>query len=65
MSHLKVLGCVALALTNSKSCQKLDEKSVKCIFVSYSSESKAYKLHNPITGTIIVSRNVVFNENAG
>ena len=43
---------------------KLYSKSEKCTFISYCSDSKAYKLYNPITGKVVVSRNVVFNENA-
>lgn len=41
---------------------KLDEKSKKCIFVGYSETSKAYKLYNPITKKIIISKDVKFNE---
>jgi len=41
---------------------KLDERSEKCIFVVYSLQSKAYRLYNPISGKVIISRNVVFNE---
>ena len=60
VSHIKVLGCIAYALVNFHS--KLDEKSEKCIFIGYSSKSKVYCLYNPISGKVIISRNVVFNE---
>lgn len=49
---------------NSQARCKLDEKCEKCIFVGYSSQSKAYKLYNPVSGKIMVNRNVVFNEDA-
>lgn len=62
VSHLKFFGCVAYALVPFHS--KLDEKSEKCIFIGYSPQSKAYRLYNPISGKVIVSRNVVFNEEA-
>lgn len=62
VSHLKIFGCVAYALVNS--CSKLDEKSEKCIFISYNPQSKAYRLYNLISGKVIISRNVVFNEKA-
>lgn len=62
VSHLRIFGCIAYALVNSH--HKLDEKSKKCIFVGYCTQSKAYRLYNPLSGKIIVSRNVVFNEDA-
>lgn len=43
---------------------KLDEKSEKCIFIGYSHQSKAYRLYNPVSGNVIISRDVVFNEEA-
>ena len=60
VSHLKVFGCVAYALVNIRS--KLDEKSVKCIFIGNCAQSKAYLLYNPLSGKVLVSRNVEFNE---
>lgn len=42
--------------------QKLNNKSEKCILIEYCSESKAYKLYNPLTSKIIMSRDVVFHE---
>ena len=44
--------------------RKLDDKAVKCIFVGYSSESKGYHLYHPQTKRILVSRDVVFVEDA-
>ncbi|RVW26239.1 Retrovirus-related Pol polyprotein from transposon TNT 1-94 [Vitis vinifera] len=64
VSHLKVFGSVAYTLIDSHNRSKLDEKSVKCIFIGYCSQSKGYKLYNPVSGKIIVSRNVVFDEKA-
>ncbi|KAG6385388.1 hypothetical protein SASPL_154223 [Salvia splendens] len=65
VSHLRVFGCVAYALVSSQRRRKLDEKSVKCIFIGYSSQSKAYKLYIPLSGKVIISRDVVFHEDAG
>ena len=39
-------------------------KATKCIFVGYSKESKGYRLFPPTTGKIIISRDVIFAENA-
>jgi hypothetical protein len=41
---------------------KLDAKSLKCILLGVSEESKAYRLFNPTSNKIIVSRDVVFEE---
>ena len=63
VSHLRFFGCVAYALINSQVRQKLDDKSEKCIFVGYCTESKAYRLYNPLNGKILVRRDVIFDEN--
>jgi hypothetical protein len=41
---------------------KLDNRSVKCIFLGVSEESKSYRLFNSITERVIVSRDVIFEE---
>jgi hypothetical protein len=43
--------------------KKLDVKSIKCVFLGVSEESKAYRLYNPVTKKIIISRDVIFVEN--
>lgn len=39
---------------------KLDNKSFPCVFLGVSEESKGYRLFDPITKKIVVSRDVVF-----
>ena len=63
VSHLRVFGCVAYALKHPQTRQKLDEKSEKCIFICYCTQSKAYKLYNLVSEKILVRRDVIFNEN--
>ncbi|GKU96956.1 hypothetical protein SLEP1_g10137 [Rubroshorea leprosula] len=41
---------------------KLDDKGEKCIFLGVSDQSKAYRLYNPLTKKVIISRDVVFDE---
>ena len=65
VSHLCIFGYIAYALVNLANRSKLDEKSIKCIFVGYCTHSKAYRLHNPLNGKVVASRNVVFDEEAG
>ncbi|KAK9165308.1 hypothetical protein Scep_000499 [Stephania cephalantha] len=63
VSHLRVFGCISYALVNSQICQKLDEKSEKCIFVGYCTQSKTYRLYNPLSGQIVIRKDAVFGEN--
>ncbi|KAG6471756.1 hypothetical protein ZIOFF_069202 [Zingiber officinale] len=42
--------------------RKLDDKAEKCIFIGYSSETKGYKLFNPDTGKVIISKDVTLDE---
>ena len=44
---------------------KLDDKSRRCVFLGVSDESKAYRLYDPVTKKIIVSRDVIFEEEKG
>ena len=62
VGHLRVFGCIAYALVNLRT--KLEEKSEKFIFIGYSHQSKAYRLYNPTKKTVVISRNVEFNEKA-
>ncbi|KAL0551410.1 hypothetical protein IC582_010496 [Cucumis melo] len=44
--------------------KNLIKKSEKCIFVDYCTQSKAYRLYNPLNGKILTRRDVVFDESA-
>ncbi|KAE8677835.1 hypothetical protein F3Y22_tig00111495pilonHSYRG00094 [Hibiscus syriacus] len=41
---------------------KIDDKSESFIFIDYDANSKGYKLYNPDNKKIVISRDVVFNE---
>lgn len=62
VEHLRVFGCVAYALIPYEKRVKLDEKSVKCVMFGISKESKAYRLYEPTTKKIIISKDVIFDE---
>jgi hypothetical protein len=62
LSHLKIFGSTCYVHIPSKLRQKLDGKSVKCIFIGYSDESKAYRCYDPLTEKLYVSRDVIFDE---
>jgi hypothetical protein len=63
VSHLRTFGCIAYAQIPSELRKKLDDRSEKCIFTGYSETSKAYRIYNPITKKLILSRDVQFLEN--
>jgi len=58
---LKVFGRVCFTCSTCKH-DKLDKKAILCIYVDYSSISKAYKVYHPQIGKMTVSRDVHFNE---
>ena len=59
---LKYLGLHAAVYIPGQQRQKLDGKSVRCVFIGYLEESNAYKWHDPLTNKLHVSRDVIFNE---
>jgi transposase InsO family protein len=63
VAHLRTFGCIAYAHIPFELRKKLDDRSEKCIFTGYSETSKAYRLYNPITKKLILSRDVQFLEN--
>jgi transposase InsO family protein len=63
VDELRVFGCVAHVHVPAERRQsKLSDRSVRCIHVGYSTTTKAWRLYNPVTGKIIVSRDVTFEE---
>jgi hypothetical protein len=63
VQHFRIFGCLAYAHIPDNLRTKLDNKSVMCIHLGVSDESKAYKLFDPLNKKIIISRDVVFDEN--
>ncbi|KAL4032604.1 hypothetical protein IC575_005684 [Cucumis melo] len=64
IGHLRVFRCMAYAHIPDQKRSKLDDKSEKYVFVGYDASSKGYKLYNPVTKKTIVTRDVVFDEEA-
>lgn len=62
VDNFKVFGCVAYSLILSQNRDKFDEKGEKLLFIGYSSESKGYRLLNPESNKLVVSRDVIFDE---
>ncbi len=62
VSHFKVFGCKAYMHVPKENRKKWDSKTKKCIFVGYSVTSKGYRLYDPVSRKICVSRDVLFDE---
>ena len=62
VSHFRVFGCDAHVHVAKKQRGKLDAKSQKIIFVGYNTVSKGYRLYDPERHEVIVSLDVVFDE---
>lgn len=56
----KVFGCVYFIHTRNVS--KLEPKSLKCVFVGYSSTQKSYKCYHPPCRKYFVTIDVIFRE---
>ena len=62
LSRLKILGCVVHVHVPKKKRKKLDKNSKKCVLVGYTNNN-AYRTYCPPERKLIISRDVVFEEN--
>ena len=60
LKFLRVFGCFCFTYIPQVKRDKLDKKAEVGIFVGYSTISKAYKVFQPHTSCVIVSRDVLF-----
>ena len=61
-SHLKIFGCDAYALILRNQRSKLDPKSKCYVFIGYDYAVKGYRLWDPSSRKIFISRDVTFDE---
>jgi hypothetical protein len=64
VAHLRTFGCLTFTkdLTQLK---KLDDRSHPGVFIGYADGAKSYRILNPATQCVWVSRDVVFNKSHG
>ena len=62
LSHLRTFGCEAYTHIPDVKRRKLDSKCEKRIFVGYQLGTKGYRLLDPNTDIVILSRDVIFHE---
>jgi hypothetical protein len=62
VEHFRVFGCVAYVHIPNARRTKLENKSVCCVLLGVSEESKGYRLYDPTTKKIVTSRDIIFEE---
>lgn len=62
VNHFKVFGCIGHVHIPDIKRQKLDDKSLQFVFLGLSEGSKAYRMYDPVSKKVIVSRDMVFEE---
>ena len=63
-SHLRIFGCDVYALIPKNQRSKLDPKSKCYVFVGYDYAVKGYRLWDPTSQKIVISRDVTFDESS-
>nr|GEX43785.1 RNA-directed DNA polymerase, eukaryota [Tanacetum cinerariifolium] len=62
VSYFRVFGCIAHVHVPKERRLKLDDRSFKYVLFGVSEEAKAYRLYDPTTKRIIISKDVIFEE---
>jgi transposase InsO family protein len=62
VSYFRVFGCKAYVHTPEDKRKKLDPRSIEMTLLGYEPGSKGYRLWNPSTRSITLSRDVTFDE---
>ena len=62
IEHMRVFGAQCYAHMAKEKRQKLDDSGVRCFFLGYAKNQKAYRLLNADDGSIVISRSVTFVE---
>ena len=63
VSHLRAIGCKALAHIPEERRNKLQPKASDCIMIGYDSHHTTYRLYHPASRRVVKSRSVTFFEN--
>ncbi|KAG8488949.1 hypothetical protein CXB51_016967 [Gossypium anomalum] len=62
LAHLRVFGCICYAHIHIVKRDKLAKKAQPGILVGYSSVKKGYRILDPLSNKVLMSRDVVFDE---
>lgn len=62
VNHFRVFGCLAHVYVPEARRTKLDSRSITCVLLGVSEESKGHKLFDHVTKKVVVSRDVILEE---
>lgn len=62
VEHL--FGCAAYAHVTKDEQKKFNSKSMKCVLLSYGTETKGYQFYDRKCAEVFYSRDVIFNESS-
>ena len=62
VGHLRVFGSKVFSHIPKHDRRKLDANSIKCIFIGYYDDHKAYKMFDPNAHKVFPRRDVIFHE---
>jgi len=62
LKHFKIFGHLVYVHDGKKQERKMGSKSIRRIYIGYDEASKAYHCNFPKTQKMIISKDVVFNE---
>ena len=65
LTHLRIFGSTAYMHVPKDERSKLDSKSLKRRFIGYSETQKAFRLFDPSSNKVKISRDVIFREESG
>lgn len=60
--HLRTFGCLVHVKVTGGQVKKLDDRSIEMVLFGYEKGSKAYRVYNPVTRKVVVTRDAVFEE---
>lgn len=63
IAHFRVFGCVVQVHVLDVKRTKLENKSFTYVLLGISDESKAYRLYDHVAKKIVISKDIVFEEN--
>ena len=61
---LRVFGCKCFPTLRPYMHNKLDPKSLPCVFLGYNEKYKGYRCYYPPTGKVFINRHALFDENS-
>ena len=64
VSFLQTFGCIGHVRKMKPNLTKLEDRSTPMVFLGYVEGTKAYRLYDLCRDKVLVSRNVVFDEEA-